>query len=291
MTTRRRRKKDKIRHLIIALLAALLTTSNVYAEETKSDESPDSTKSPVRQYNSYVSGNFTVRTWLGNNSVDQFITILNNNQTGFINSKQSLNLIELDSNYWFGFITQNQLYNWGPLFGIGVNFTYGNNSFTNLQATQGITADLVTYMLDFDFAKIAVLHDDKLTKYLALSGHYTSFSNSMSGSNPMNGLGVGVDAQYSIYDFIDLYFKLNYIPNASSTRLNSAWGANSELGFKWFISPKAAFNVGYKGIYYTGRVEGQTTGTDEAGKPVSVNVNLRIVDIFHGLTLGGSYYF
>jgi hypothetical protein len=232
-----------------------------------------------------------MRTWLGNDSVDQFITILNNNQSGFVNSKQSIALIELDSNYWFGFITQNQLYNWGPLFGIGVNFVYGNNSFTNLQATQGITADLVTYMLDFDFAKLALFHDDKMTRYIALSAHYTSFSNSMSGSNPMNGLGIGIDSQYSIANTVDLFFKLNYIPNASSTRLNTAWGANSIIGFKWFISPKAAINVGYKAIFYTGRVEGQTVGTDSTGKQVPVNVNLRLDDIFHGLTIGGSYYF
>lgn len=265
-----------------------MTASNVYAEETNTD---DSSKSTVREYNSRVSGNFTIRTWIGNNSVDQFIKIVNNNQDGFINSKQTLNMIELNSNYWFGFITQNQLYSWGPLFGIGVNFAYGNNSFTNLQATQGITADLVTYFLDFDFAKLALFHDDKMTKYLAISGHYSSFSNSMSGSNPMNGLGIGIDSQYSFVGLADLFFKLNYIPNASSTRLNSAWGANSELGFKWFISPKAAINVGYQAIYYTGKVEGQTTGTDVTGKQVPINVNLRIEDIFHGLTLGGSYYF
>jgi hypothetical protein len=113
----------------------------------------------------------------------------------------------------------------------------------------------------------------------------------MSGSNPMNGLGIGIDSQYNFADFADLYFKLLYIPSANSARLGDAWGANSELGFKWNISPRAAVNIGYKALFYTGKTSGQTTATDSTGKEVPINVNLALQDIFHGVTIGGNYYF
>jgi hypothetical protein len=259
----------------------LLSATSVKAEETNS----------IKQYNSKVNGTFTLRSWIVNNSVDQFITIVESNNKGFLNSKQSMTMMEMDSNYWFGFITQNQLYTLGPLFGIGVNFAYGKNSFVNLQATQGITADLVSYMLDFDFVRLAIAHNDTMSKYLAFSAHYSSYSNSLSGSNPLNGLGVGIDSQYNVGDFADLFFKLNYIPNANSARLTSAWGANSELGFKWSFSPKAAINVGYKALFYAGQTTGQTSATDNTGKEVPINVNLQLQDILHGVTIGGSYFF
>lgn len=280
-----KRKRKKIRNLLtLAAFVAINLTLSATAEETRI----------VKNFSSSITGTFSVRTWIGSNSVDQFINILNpevKDNKGFVNSKQSMTLMELDSNYWFGFITQNQLFTWGPLFGIGVNFAYGKNSFQNLQATQGITADLVTYNLGFSFARIAFLHDDKMSKYLSLSGSYTSYSNSLSGGNPLNGLGFGTEFQYNIADAGDINFKLNYIPVASSGRLTNSWGVNSDLVLKWFISPKVALNLGYKAIYYTGQVAGQTTAQDSEGKAVNLNVNLLLHDIFHGALIGTSFYF
>ncbi len=278
-----KKKVSKIRHLAIAIITTLLISSNAYSEEVS-----------VKQYNTRLGGNFNVKTWLGTNSVDQFITITGSNAgSSFINSKQSMTMVEVDSNYWFGFITQNQLSAFGPLFGIGLDFAYGKNSFDNLSlaSSQGLTADIVTYMIDLSFLKLALLSDEKLSKYIALSGHYISYSNTLSGSSPLNGLGIGFDSQYSFADTADVSFKLNYVPSASSLRLSNAWGATGELGLKWFVSPKAAINVSYKASYFTGRAAGQTTAQDASGKATPVSFAINLQDILHGLNIGGSYYF
>ncbi len=281
----------------MALIAVLAVQSNVYAEETKEDTSKDN--SNIHYYNSKVSGNFNVRTWLGSNTVDQFINIKSGGQgtSTFVNSKQSITFLEMESQYWFGFLTQNQLFTLGPLFGIGFDFSYGRNSFSNVSlgnSEQPLTADIVTYLLDISFLKFALVHNEKMTKYLALSGHYMSYSNSLSGSSPLNGLGVGLDAQYDFNDSLNTYFKLNYIPSASSIRLNTAWGSEGELGMKWFISPKVAVNVSYKAVYYNGLFNGTANlpvqgGASNQTNPVPFTINL--VDLMHGLSLGASYYF
>jgi hypothetical protein len=275
----------------LALFAVIINQNQAFADEDLAS---------VRFYNSKVSGNLNVKTWLGSNSVDQFITLNTaGNNKSFINSKQSMTMLGLESNYWFGFITQNQLWTLGPLFGVGFDFAYGKNSFNNvsLASEQAVTADILTYLLDISFIRLALLHDDKMNKYLALTGHYISYSNSLSGSSPLNGLGVGIDSQYNFDDTADLYFKFNYIPSASSTRLNTAWGAESELGMKWFLSPKAAINVSYKALYFNGLVAGQanvptgTTGTNGQQQTTPVSFNINLTDILHGLNLGASYYF
>lgn len=269
----------------MALSAVILCQNIAYADEDLAS---------VRFYNSRVAGNINVRTWMASNSVDQLITLTSNNSTNFINSKQSMTMLGLESNYWFGFISQNQLWTLGPLFGIGFDFAYGKNSFSNvsLASEQAVTADIVTYFLDISFIKLALLHDEKMTKYLSLTGHYMSYSNSLSGSSPLNGLGVGIDSQYNFNDTADVYFKLNYIPSASSIRLNTAWGGEGELGMKWYLSPKSAINISYKALYYSGLYTGQAnvpTGNGQQTTPVNFNINLS--DILHGLNLGASYYF
>lgn len=278
----------------MALFALLLTQSNVYAEESQ-QKPTEEVQSSIRYYNSKVSGSFNVKTWLGSNSVDQFIQLGPGIQNAsFVNSKQSVTMLELESQYWFGFITQNQLFNLGPLFGIGFDFAYGKNSFSNvsLGSDQPLTADIITYLMDISFIKLALIHDEKMDKYLSLTGHYMSYSNSLSGSSPLNGLGIGIDSQYNFDDNMDLYFKLNYIPSASSTRLNTAWGSEGELGMKWFISPKAAINVSYKALYYNGIYNGVAnvpTGTGNATTPTAFSINVH--DILHGLSIGANYHF
>lgn len=277
----------------MALCAVIVNQNAVFANDFENNA--DEEKEPLKYYNSKVSGNFNVKTWMTSNSVDQFITLnTEGNNKSFINSKQSMTMLGLESNYWFGFITQNQLWTIGPQFGVGFDFAYGKNSFNNvsLVSEQAVTADIITYFLDISFIKLALLHDEKMTKYLALTGHYVSYSNSLSGSSPLNGLGVGIDSKYNFSDMADLYFKLNYIPSAASTRLNTAWGADSELGMKWFLSPKAAINVSYKALYFNGLYNGTAnvpTGTGQQTTPISFNINLH--DILHGLNLGASFYF
>lgn len=278
----------------MALVALVLTQSNVYAEETQQQTTEEAQPS-IKYYNSKVSGTFNVKTWLGSNSVDQFIKIGSGGQnSSFVNSKQSITMLELESQYWFGFITQNQLFNLGPLFGIGFDFAYGKNSFSNVSLgnDQPVTADIITYLLDVSFIKLALLHDEKMNKYLSLTGHYMSYSNSLSGSSPLNGLGIGIDSQYDFNDNMDAYFKLNYIPSASSLRLNTAWGSEGELGMKWFISPKAAINVSYKALYYSGvysSVANIPTGNGNETTPTPFTINLN--DILHGLSIGANYHF
>lgn len=277
----------------MALCAVIISQNAVFAEDVENNV--ESENSSLRYYNSKVSGSFNVKSWITSNSVDQFITLdTTGNNKSFINSKQSMTMLGLESNYWFGFITQNQLWTMGPQFGIGFDFAYGKSSFNNvsLSTEQPLTADIITYLLDISFIKLALLHDEKMTKYLALTGHYISYSNSLSGSSPLNGLGVGIDSQYNFSDMGDLHFKLNYIPSAASTRLNTAWGAESELGLKWFLSPKAAINVSYKALYFNGMYYGTAnlpTGNGQQTTPISFNINLH--DILHGLNLGASFYF
>jgi len=261
---------------IFTLFIFLSFINKAYAEED------------YHQYSSKTGGNFTIRTWLGNNSVDQFIS---GDATAFVNSKQSITLLELNSNYWFGVINQEQLFELGNLFGIGVNLAYGKNSYTNLQGTQGLNQELVTYFLNFDFLKFAFLHDESMSKYLALFANYTSYGNSLASTMTLSGIGLGLDSQYNIGNIADIFFKLNYIPFANSSKISNAWGANSELGFKWFINQKTAINIGYKAIYYTGKSSGQLVSKDSENKDVTLNVNLKLQDIFHGITIGGTYYF
>lgn len=273
----------------MALATTLLISPVAYSAEDSAQEA-----APIKQYNSKIGGNFNVRTWLGSNSVDQFITLTGGtNSDGFINSKQSMTMLEIESNYWFGYVTQSQLSTLGPLFGIGVDFSYGKNSFTNisLASDQGLTADIVTYLLDLAFVKFALVSDSKLSRYVSLSGHYTSYSNSLSGSSPLNGLGVGLEAQYNFADTVDTYFKLNYIPSANSIRLSSVWGANSELGLRWYLSPRAAINVSYKALYYNGKASGQTQAQNAAGTATNINYNINIQDFLYGINMGGSYFF
>jgi len=261
---------------ICTLFIFLSFVTKAYAEED------------YHQYSSKTGGNFTIRTWLGNNSVDQFIS---GDAKGFLNSKQSITLVELNSNYWFGVITQEQLFELGPLFGIGVNLAFGKNSYTNLQGNQGVNADLITYFLNFDFVKFAFLHDESMNKYLALFANYTGYGNSLASTMTLSGIGIGLDSQYNICNIADIFFKLNYIPFASSSKISNAWGANSELGFKWFINQKTAINLGYKAIYYTGKSVGQLVGKDSEDKEVTIDVDLKLEDIFHGISIGATYYF
>ncbi|GIW22799.1 MAG: hypothetical protein KatS3mg068_1806 [Candidatus Sericytochromatia bacterium] len=272
--------------IIISSVCALniFFCNRVKAEENKKIES----------YKSNVSGNFNIKTWFVSNSVDQFINILNpqiKNNSQFLNTKLSNIFFNVESNYWFSFITQNQLFVWGPLFGIGFELALGRNSFTNLSGVQPSSIDITAYLLNFSFAKVVLLHDNYMRKFLTINGIYSSYNNFGSGSNPFNGLGIGIDTQYNINDLIELFFKFNYIPNAPSGRFSNVFGLNSELGFKFIISPKVTINTGYKAFYYSANTIGQTTGQSSTGENIQLDVLLKVEDIMHGAFLGTNFYF
>lgn len=273
-----KRKKANIKYFLLTLSALILTASNVRAEETI-------------QYNSQTSGSFSVRTWMQTNSVDQRITI--NNETGFINAKMFVNSLQFTSNYWFGYINQNQLFTLGSIFGVGIDLTYGKNGFYNLNvgSDQSVNADLISYYIDLSFLKLALLHDEKMKSYLALTGNYTTYSNSVSGSVNMSGLAVGIDSQLNLGN-LDTNFKINYVPNTNAGRLVNSWGSNAELNFKYFFTPRAAFTFGYKASYYTGIAYSTVNlPTGQQNETQKSNVKINLEDINNGIVLGASYYF
>jgi hypothetical protein len=274
-----KRKKANIKYFLLSLSALVLTASSVSAEEE------------TIHYNSQTSGSFSVRTWMQTNSVDQKITL--NKETGFVNAKMFVNSLQFTSNYWFGYINQNQLFTLGSIFGVGIDFTYGKNGFYNLNvgSEQSVNADLISYYIDLSFLKLALLHDERMKNYLAITGNYTTYSNSVSGSINMNGLAVGLDSQFNLGN-LDANLKLNYVPNTNAGRLVNSWGSNGELNFKYFFSPKAAFTFGYKASYYTGiAYSTANVPSGDQGKTTKTDIKINLEDINNGVVLGATYYF
>lgn len=248
----------------------------------------------IELYRTNISGNLIIKNWFVSNSIDQFINILNpkvENNKQFLNTKISNIFFNIESNYWFSFITQNQLFVWGPLFGIGFELALGRNSFSNSSGEQPPTANITAYLLNFSFVKIALLHDDNMKKYLTLNGIYSSYNNFGSGSNPFDGLGIGIDSQYEINNLISLFFKINYIPNASSGKFLNVLGLNSELSLRFLISPRVSINTGYKAFYYSANAIGKTTGQNTKGENLQLDVSLKVEDIMHGAFIGTNFYF
>ncbi|MFN8671967.1 MAG: hypothetical protein U0457_07790 [Candidatus Sericytochromatia bacterium] len=250
----------------------------------------------VKFYNT-TSGNISIKTWMANDNFVQSSSAKNPNlkaPTQTLNSLTSSHYLDVSSNYWFGIVSQNHLYNLGPLFGMGFDFLISSNSFTNVtfpSSNQSLTGNATSYYLDLSFAKIALLHDDKMRQYLALSGHYTSFSNYILNKLSLSGLAVGLDGKYAFFDVAELYLKGKYIPSTNAGLLTSSFGINGEGGLRWNISPKASIDVGYKALFYTGSATVELSGKDETGKDVKEPFNLSINDIIHGLSIGATYYF
>jgi len=248
----------------------------------------------IELYRTNISGNLIIKNWFVSNSIDQFINILNpkvENNKQFLNTKISNIFFNIESNYWFSFITQNQLFVWGPLFGIGFELALGRNSFSNSSGEQPPTANITAYLLNFSFVKITLLHDDNMKKYLTLNGIYSSYNNFGSGSNPFEGLGIGIDSQYEINNLISLFFKINYIPNAPSGKFLNVLGLNSELSLRFLISPRVSINTGYKAFYYSANAIGKTTGQNTKGENLQLDVSLKVEDIMHGAFIGTNFYF
>ncbi len=270
-------------------MAINLLTLNSYADEIKF------------YYN--TSGNISVKNWISNDTVTQFavqklsaeeqLTAKPQSQTTI--GKTSTHYLELNSNYWFGLVSQNNLFNLGPLFGIGFDFLFSSTSFSNSsipQSSQEFLLNANSYFMDISFIKLALLHDEKMSKYISLSGHYTNFSNyALSKLSTLDGLALGVEGKYNLFDVADLHLNANYIPVITNANLNKSFGINADTGIKWNISPKASIDVGYKALYYAGSADVEVNAKDTAGKDVVIKGNLTLSDLIHGLTFGGTYYF
>lgn len=246
-----------------------------------------------------ITGNFSIRYWLGNNSFDQIITGDINN---LINIKSTNNIIELHSDYWFGLIFQQQLYKLGPFFGMGFSFSYSQNNNSILVDGKTSSESVQIYILDFDFIKLALFHDEELKKLLMIYGNFISYYNgyhSVVGENyvgsrvigAISGPGIGVSVRYDLWETGDLYFKINYLPFLDfPIPFSDGWGANTELGIKCFINSNVSFNVGYKFSYYFSELsrQGQIKQNDQVSN-VSFKINFQ--DFLHGLSLGTTIYF
>lgn len=259
---------------------------NLFITDSKAEE--------VKIYNNDLSGNISIKTWLSNDTFTQIAKKKSDNTVQNIVQKTSAQYLEINSNYWFGLVSQNHLYNLGPLFGIGLDFLYSSASFNNVtfpNNEQPFNGNASSYFMDFSFARLALLHDEKMSKYISLSGHYTNYNNYVLGSISLSGLAIGVESQYNLFDLTDLYLKANYIPYTQAGKLENTFGVNLDTGIKWYISPKASIDISYKGFYYSGSADLQLQGQDAQGKVVPVDVNLAINDFNHGLVFGGTYYF
>jgi len=289
--------------ILFFFLIFLFTVSSLsYAEEENINENSSEDKK----------GDFFIRFWNLNNNIDTYIT---GDLGSTVNMQQSMGAFEIGSDYWFGFITQEQLYRLGPFFGIGFSLTYGRLLVIDPDLIAEGGLEHSSYWLNFDFLKIPVLKNADMKNYLALTGNYISYNNNAipflgsSTSHPFSGLGVGLEGQYNVFDIATIFGKTIYIPFANTYPFPSAYGTNSELGLKWFISPKTALSVSYKLNYYAANTDMQATlnqvvnPTDTATspspapssqpqtQPVTKNLHIDIRDLVHGLVIGGVYYF
>lgn len=259
----------------------------------------DSKAEDVKIYNNDLSGNISIKTWLSNDTFTQVIKEKGSSDSQTAIQKTSAQYLEVNSNYWFGVVSQNNLYNLGPLFGIGLDFLYSSASLNNISFTNSTEKtptingnSYSSYFMDFSFARLALFHDEKMSKFLSLSGHYTNYNNYVLGSISLSGLAIGIESQYNLFDLTDLYLKANYIPSTQAGKLENSFGLNLDTGFKWYISPKASIDISYKGFYYTGSADIQSKETDAQGKKVTpINSNIAINDFNQGVVFGGTYYF
>jgi hypothetical protein len=230
-------------------------------------------------------GQLTLRYWYGNNSIDQ--SFKGEGIDTFSNTKLSLGLLNLQTDHWFGIITPEGLGFLGSVFGLGLSLDYADTLVQNVR--------MMTYMMDFTFAKVAVLHDPDFKNSLMLSAHYVSYFNTLydnlllTQAAPFFGVGVGLESKHNLFDIGEASFKLTYVPSSRSpTPLPDGYGLLSEINTRWFINPNVAFNAGYRFNFFTaaGQTSAQNTQSGQA-----INLNRTLVDMFHGVNIGLTTYF
>lgn len=282
----RKEHRLKKKFLLYGLISAAFLVSNVstaLAQTSKLDQTSNETK--LYFQHGKHSGNFSMRYWYGNNSVDQWFK--GEGLDVFSNTKLSAGILEINTDYWFGFMTPQGLGQLGSVFGLGLSAAYSDFLVQGVRVNQ--------YWFDVQFAKLNLIQSADKRHSLTLTGDYISYFNSMydnmllTTAAPFFGVGAGVESKLGIGDVGQLSFKLLYVPSARTPNpLPDGLGLNSELNTRWFIGPRMAFNVGYRFNYFRASGPSQAVST-ATGQPISINRTLE--DMFHGLMFGFTHYF
>jgi len=269
--------------LATTLLLMTALTPPVWAEDAPPANQPVSAK--VEFGNRQYKGQFTLRYWYGNNSIDQWFK--GSGIDTFANTKLSLGLLNLNTDYWFGIVTPEGLGFLGTIFGLGLSVDYMDQLVQNVR--------LMTYMMDFQFAKVSLWHDADWKHNIVLSGHYVSYFNTiynnllLTQAAPYFGAGIGLEGKHPISDLGEVSYKFVYVPNTRTpTPLPEGMGLLSEINTRWFINPNLAFNAGYRfNLFYTagaGQAVSSTSGQ-------TLDLQRTVQDMFHGVNIGFTNYF
>lgn len=269
-----------MKHAMMGALCLLALATPALAQQPQ-----DPPATHIEFANHSYRGQLTMRYWYGNNSIDQWFK--GEGVDTFSNTKLSLGLLNIQTDHWFGIMTPEGLGFLGAVFGLGLSLDYADTLVQNVR--------LMNYMMDFQFAKLAVLHDPEFKNSLAISGHYISYFNTiydnllLTQAAPFYGVGLGVEGRHSIFDIGEATYKLTYVPSSRSpTPLPDGFGLLSEINTRWFINPQLAFNAGYRFNFFTaaGQTSAQNTQTGQ-----SISLNRTLQDMFHGVTIGFTSYF
>lgn len=208
----------------------------------------------------------------------------------------------------------------GPHFGFATHFGLGfmnqaPNLSINAQALTNLTDDKSFSFLWFgvDVLKVRVWRNDYSRSHVALALGYYGFKNPafpaarvlfVNGRPTIaifefsdfnyNGLAVTADAQFRIFDHLELSLKSTIQPFINGS---NSFGTLNDVGLRFYLYPywrslpNVAFHLGYRLNVYSTRVQGILNLIDGNGNVVSTTVNEQLTDIFQGPVLGVYWYF
>jgi len=280
--------------LLTPLILSTALTGPVIAQETPASTAQPA-NSPVNARfefgNRQYKGQFSLRYWYGNNSIDQWLKS-KDSSSGidiFNNTKLSLGMLNVNTDYWFGIVTPEGLGFLGTVFGLGLSVDYMD------QLVQDVR--LMTYMMDFQFAKVSLWHDQDWKNNIVLSGHYISYFNMIYNNlpplpfqaAPYFGAGIGLEGKHPISELGEISYKLVYVPNSRTPNpLPDGMGLLSEINTRWFLNPNLAFNLGYRFNFFRSSGDGSATSASTGSE---VKLTRTLEDMFHGVNIGFTNYF